>query len=103
MLAELPLLFGGFDERMDEYQVQAIVHSMEKVGAVFERDIEEPYDYITTKEFIWRTATRPYRIMWRQKTLPITPKSAWSLLPYVVEDAVSDNYEYSRTLRQSEG
>lgn len=106
MLAEIPLMFGGFDDRMDEYQVQAIVHSLEKVEAVFENIGEnepDPYDYMTTKEFLYKTYTRVPRLMIKHRTNPLSPVKLWLLLPFVVEEAVQDNLEYSKTLRQSEG
>lgn len=109
MLAELPMMFGGSaDRQLDEYQVQAILQSVEKVDQVFEKNQFEsaasaPYEYMTFSDFIFRTATRTPRLMWKHKINPLKVPQLYYLLPFVVEEAVRDNLEFSKTIRQSEG
>ena len=107
MLAELPMMFESFDDDLDKYRDEAILQSLDKAKAVFDKNelkpaSQAPYEYMQFSDFLFRTATRPYRMMWRHKTIPITPRSGYHLLPYVVEEAVQDNLEFSKTLRRSE-
>lgn len=108
MLAELPMMFESFDDNTDEYQSQAILQSLDKAKAVFDKNelkpaSEAPYEYMQWSDFLFKTATRPYRLMWRHKINPLKVPQLYYLLPFVVEEAVQDNLEFSKTLRRSEG
>ena len=108
MLAELPMMFESFDDDLDKYRDEAIIQSLDKVKAVFDKIELNPAseaadEYMQFSDFLFRTATRPYRMMWRHKNVPLTAKGAYSLLPFVIEEAVRDNLEFSKTLRRSEG
>ena len=103
MLAELPLMFESNDMRNE-----AIVRSIEKADAVFKENElrpsnEAPYQYMQFSDFLFKTATRPHRLMWRHKINPFKVSQLYYLLPFVVEEAVQDNLEFSKTLRRSEG
>jgi len=109
MLAELPNMFAeSYDDRdLDAYQSQAIMQSLDKAKNVFDQNelkpaSEAPYEYMQFSDFLFRTATRPYRLMWRHRINPLKVPQLYYLLPFVVEEAIQDNLEFSKTLRRSE-
>lgn len=106
MMAEIPLMFEGIDSNTDFYRSEAILQSLDKVNSILKSDPvpgETPYEYMQFSEFLFKTITRPYRMMWKYKTIPLTPRTGYSLLPHVVEEAVQDNLEFFKTLLRTEG
>ncbi len=105
MLAELPMMYEAFDDDAN----QAIMLSLEKAAETFQDQntysppSDAPYEYMQFSEFLYRTATRPHRLMWRHKINPLKVPQLYYLLPFVVEEAVQDNLEFSKTLLRSEG
>lgn len=103
MLAEIPLMFEGYDDLAS----QAVLQSVGKASTVFKSNrmdvsASAPYDYMQWSEFLYKTYTRVPRLMWEHKVNPLKIGQLYYLLPFVVEEALSDNLEFFKTLRRSE-